>query len=90
MVTHDRYFLDSVATEIIEIDRGKLFRYKGNYAYYLEKKAQREEILKAEVSKARNLLKKELDWMRRQPRARGTKAKYRVEAFYDKRSATRW
>ncbi|MCD9018106.1 ABC-F family ATP-binding cassette domain-containing protein [Parachryseolinea silvisoli] len=83
MVTHDRYFLDSVATEIIEIDRGQLFRYKGNYAYFLEKKEQREEILKAEVSKARNLLKKELDWMRRQPKARGTKAKYRVEAFYD-------
>lgn len=83
MVTHDRYFLDSVATEIIEIDRGQLFRYKGNYAYFLEKKEQREEILKAEVSKARNLLKKELEWMRRQPRARGTKAKYRIEAFYE-------
>jgi ABC transport system ATP-binding/permease protein len=83
MVTHDRYFLDAVATEIIEIDRGQLFRYKGNYAYYLEKKEQREEILKAEVSKARNLLKKELEWMRRQPRARGTKSKYRVEAYYD-------
>lgn len=83
MVTHDRYFLDNVATEIIEIDRGQLFRYKGNYAYFLEKKEQREEILKAEVSKAKNLLKKELEWMRRQPKARGTKAKYRVEAFYD-------
>lgn len=83
MVTHDRYFLDAVATEIIELDRRKLFRYKGNYAYYLEKKSEREEILKAEVSKARNLLKKELDWMRRQPKARGTKAKYRVEAFYE-------
>ncbi|MBT1690638.1 ABC-F family ATP-binding cassette domain-containing protein [Dawidia soli] len=83
MVTHDRYFLDSVATEIIEIDRGQLYRYKGNYAYFLEKKEQREEIVKAEVSKARNLLKKELDWMRRQPKARGTKAKYRIEAFYD-------
>lgn len=83
MVTHDRYFLDNVATEILELDRGQLFRYKGNYAYFLEKKEQREEILKAEVSKARNLLKKELEWMRRQPKARGTKAKYRVEAFYD-------
>lgn len=83
MVTHDRYFLDNVATEIIEIDRGQLYRYKGNYAYFLEKKEQREDILKAEVSKARNLLKKELDWMRRQPKARGTKAKYRIEAFYD-------
>lgn len=83
MVTHDRYFLDAVATEIIELDRGQLFRYKGNYAYFLEKKEHREEILKAEVSKARNLLKKELEWMRRQPKARGTKAKYRIEAFYD-------
>jgi ATP-binding cassette subfamily F protein uup len=83
MVTHDRYFLDNVATEIIELDRGQLFRYKGKYAYYLEKKEQREEILKAEVSKARNLLKKELEWMRRQPRARGTKSKYRVEAYYE-------
>ena len=83
MVTHDRYFLDNVATEIIELDRGKLFRYKGNYAYFLEKKSDREEMLKTEVTKARNLLKKELDWMRRQPRARGTKAKYRIEAFYE-------
>jgi len=83
MVTHDRYFLDNVANEIIELDRGKIYRYKGKYAYFLEKKSEREEILKAEVSKARNLLKKELDWMRRQPRARGTKAKYRIEAFYD-------
>jgi len=83
MVTHDRYFLDNVATEIIELDRGQLFRYKGNYAYFLEKKAAREELLKIEVSKARSLLKKELEWMRRQPRARGTKAKYRVDAFYE-------
>lgn len=83
MVTHDRYFLDNVATEIIEIDRGQIFRYKGNYAYFLEKKNEREEMLKVEVSKARQLLKKELEWMRKQPRARGTKAKYRVEAFYD-------
>ena len=83
MVTHDRYFLDAVATEIIELDRGQLFRYKGNYAYFLEKKAEREEILKIEVNKARQLLKKELEWMRRQPRARGTKAKYRIDAYYD-------
>lgn len=83
MVTHDRYFLDNVATEILEIDRGQLFRYKGNYAYFLEKKEAREEMLKVEVSKARQLLKKELEWMRKQPRARGTKAKYRVDAFYD-------
>jgi ATP-binding cassette subfamily F protein uup len=83
MVTHDRYFLDNVATEILEIDRGQLFRYKGNYAYFLEKKGEREEMLKVEVAKARNLLKKELEWMRRQPKARGTKAKYRIDAFYD-------
>jgi ABC transport system ATP-binding/permease protein len=83
MVTHDRYFLDNVASEIIEIDRGQLFRYKGNYAYFLEKKSEREEMLKTEVTKARNLLKKELEWMRKQPRARGTKAKYRIEAFYE-------
>ena len=83
MVTHDRYFLDNVANEIIELDRGQLFRYKGKYAYFLEKKSEREEMLKTEVARARNLLKKELDWMRRQPKARGTKAKYRIEAFYD-------
>lgn len=83
MVTHDRYFLDNVATEILELDRGQLFRYKGNYAYFLEKKSEREEMLKSEVAKARNLLKKELEWMRRQPKARGTKAKYRIDAFYD-------
>lgn len=83
MVTHDRYFLDAVANEIIELDRGQLYRYKGNYAYFLEKKQAREEILKSEVAKAKNLLKKELEWMRRQPKARGTKAKYRIEAFYE-------
>jgi len=83
MVTHDRYFLDNVATEIIELDRGQLYRYKGNYAYFLEKKEAREEMLKVEVSKARQLLKKELEWMRKQPRARGTKAKYRIDAFYE-------
>lgn len=83
MVTHDRYFLDNVATEIIELDRGQLFRYKGNYAYFLEKKSEREEILKVEVTKAKQLLKKELDWMRKQPRARGTKAKYRIDAYYE-------
>ncbi|MGE0772506.1 MAG: ABC-F family ATP-binding cassette domain-containing protein [Cyclobacteriaceae bacterium] len=83
MVTHDRYFLDSVATEIIELDRGQLFKYKGNYAYFLEKKAEREDLLRIEVSKAKQLLKKELEWMRKQPKARGTKAKYRIDAFYD-------
>ncbi|GHN03128.1 ABC transporter ATP-binding protein [Cytophagales bacterium WSM2-2] len=83
MVTHDRYFLDNVANLIIEIDRQKLYSYKGNYAYFLEKKSEREEMLKTEVAKARNLMKKELEWMRKQPRARGTKAKYRVDAFYE-------
>jgi len=83
MVTHDRYFLDNVVNEIIELDRGKLYTYNGNYAYFLEKKSEREEMLKTEVGKARQLLKKELEWMRKQPRARGTKAKYRVEAFYE-------
>ena len=83
MVSHDRYFLDNVANEIIELDRGQLFRYKGKYAYFLEKKSEREEMLKTEVAKARNLLKKELDWMRRQPKARGTKSKYRIDAYYE-------
>ncbi len=83
MVTHDRYFLDNVANLILELDRGKLYSYKGKYAYFLEKKSEREEMLKTEVAKARNLMKKELEWMRKQPRARGTKAKYRVEAFYE-------
>jgi ATP-binding cassette subfamily F protein uup len=83
MVTHDRYFLDNVSKSILELDRGKLYRYNGNYAYFLEKKQEREEMLKTEVTKAKNLLKKELEWMRKQPKARGTKAKYRIEAFYD-------
>lgn len=83
MVTHDRYFLDNVATEIVELDRGKLYTYRGNYAYFLEKKAEREEMLKVEVTRARNLLRKELEWMRKQPKARGTKAKYRIDAFYE-------
>jgi ATP-binding cassette subfamily F protein uup len=83
MVTHDRYFLDNVANEIFEIDRGKLFTYRGNYAYFLEKKSEREAMLKIEVDKARNLLRKELEWMRKQPKARGTKAKYRIDAYYE-------
>lgn len=83
MVTHDRYFLDQVATEILELDRGKLYRYKGNYAYFLEKKTAREEIQQAEVDRARNLMRKELEWMRRQPKARGTKSKSRIEAFHE-------
>jgi ATP-binding cassette subfamily F protein uup len=83
MVTHDRYFLDRVCTEIIEIDRQQLFQYKGNYSYYLEKRQERIDMSNTEVERAGNLLKKELDWMRRQPQARGTKAKYRIDAFYE-------
>lgn len=83
MVTHDRYFLDNVSTQILELDRGNLYTHKGNYAYFLEKKTMRENIQAAEVSKARNLMVKELEWMRRMPKARGTKSKSRIEAFYD-------
>lgn len=83
MVTHDRYFLDRVCNEIIEIDRLQLYQYKGNYSYYLEKRQERMEAMNTEVERANNLLKKELDWMRRQPQARGTKAKYRIDAFYE-------
>lgn len=83
LVTHDRYFLDKVTGEIIELESGKLHRYQGNYSYYLEKKLERSLQEKAEIDKAKNLLKKELDWMRRQPKARGTKAKYRIDAFHD-------
>lgn len=81
MVTHDRYFLDRICTEIIEIDRQTLFRFKGNYEYYLEKKAELTQQAATEVEKAQNLMRKELDWVRRQPKARGTKAKYRLDAF---------
>lgn len=91
LVTHDRYFLDSVCNEIIELDQQQLFIYKGDYENYLEKKAAREESDKASVEKARNLYRKELDWMRRQPKARTTKAKSRIDAFYDvkEKAATR-
>jgi len=83
MVTHDRYFLDNVSTQILELDKGNLYTHKGNYAYFLEKKTMRETIHAVEVSKARNLMIKELEWMRRMPKARGTKSKSRIEAFYD-------
>lgn len=83
MVTHDRYFLDKVCNEIIEIDKGDIFRYKGTYADYLEKKNEALDIAKSSRDKARNLLSKELEWMRRQPKARGTKAKYRIDAFHE-------
>ncbi len=83
LVTHDRYFLDNVCNEIRELDKGEVYLYKGNYTYFLEKKAERETIDVAMADKARNLLKKELEWMRRQPQARGTKSKARIEAYYD-------
>lgn len=83
MVTHDRYFLDRVCNEIIEIDRQQIYQYKGNYSYYLEKRQERMEAMNTEMERANNLLRKELEWMRRQPQARGTKAKYRIDAFYE-------
>lgn len=83
MVTHDRYFLDRVCSEIFEIDQQQLFQYKGNYSYFLEKREQRISAQGAEIDRANNLLRKELEWMRRQPQARATKAKYRIDAFYD-------
>jgi ATP-binding cassette subfamily F protein uup len=89
MVTHDRYFLDNVCNEIIEIDNGKLFPYNGNYQYYLEKKAEREASDAATFQKNTNLLKKELEWMRRMPQARGTKSKARIDSFYDLEERTK-
>ncbi|MBR4966681.1 MAG: ABC-F family ATP-binding cassette domain-containing protein [Bacteroidaceae bacterium] len=82
MVTHDRYFLDNVCNEIIEIDDNRVYRYKGNYSLFLQKREERLQNLAAETARARNLLRKELDWMRRQPQARAHKAKYRIDAFY--------
>lgn len=83
MVTHDRYFLDRVCNRIIEIDSRALYSYKGNYSYYIEKRQERIEARNAEIDRANNLLRTELDWIRRQPQARGTKAKYRIDAFHD-------
>ncbi len=83
MVTHDRYFLDRVCNEIIELADETLFRYEGNYSYFLRKRQERIENKQAEVEKARNLLRKEQEWMNRMPQARATKAKYRIDAFYD-------
>lgn len=82
MVTHDRYFLDKVCNRIIEIDRQQLFSYDGNYDYYLRRRAVRMENLSAELLKVKNLLRTELEWMRRQPQARGSKAKYRIDSFH--------
>lgn len=83
VVTHDRYFLDNVCNEILELDNNKLYRYKGNYSYFLEKKAEREAIEMTETEKAKGMFRKELDWMRRMPQARTTKSKARIDNFYD-------
>ncbi|MCF8425333.1 MAG: ABC-F family ATP-binding cassette domain-containing protein [Bacteroidia bacterium] len=83
LVTHDRYFLDTICTEIIELDLGQLFVYKGNYAYFLEKKQLRETYQAKEADQARKLARKELEWMRRQPKARTTKSKSRIDAYYE-------
>ena len=83
MVTHDRYFLDRVCSEIIEIDNRQLYQYKGNYSYYLEKRQERIEAKSVEIERANNLYRTELDWMRRMPQARAHKAKYRQDAFYE-------
>jgi len=83
MVTHDRYFLDRVCNHILEIEDGQLYHHKGNYEYFLQKKAEREEVYAIEVAKAGKLAKKELEWMRRQPKARTTKSKSRIDAFYE-------
>ena len=83
MVTHDRYFLDRVCSEILEIDQKQIFQYKGNYSYFLEKREERVHSQNSEIDRANNLLRKELEWMRRQPQARATKAKSRIDAFYD-------
>ena len=83
MVTHDRYFLDRVCSEIIEIDNRRIYSYKGNYSYYLEKRQERIDAANAETARANNLYRTELEWMRRMPQARGHKARYREEAFYE-------
>lgn len=83
MVTHDRYFLDRVCNRIIEIDHGKIYSYNGNYDYYLRRRSERIEAMSAELSKVRNSLRKEQDWMSRQPQARAGKARYRINQFYD-------
>jgi len=86
LVTHDRYFLEKVTRQIIELELGNLHHYKGDYGFFLEKKAERHANESTNIDKAKNLYRKELDWIRRQPKARGTKAKYRVDAFEDTKS----
>ena len=83
MVTHDRFFLDKVCNTILELDDQTIYTYRGNYAYYLEKRQERMDNLRAEIQHSKNLYRRELDWMRRQPQARGHKARYREEAFYE-------
>ncbi len=83
MVTHDRYFLESICDTILEMDDFKLYRHPGNYSKFLERKAERKDVEATNVDKARNLMRKELDWIRRQPKARGTKSKARIDAFHD-------
>ncbi|MGF1923122.1 MAG: ABC-F family ATP-binding cassette domain-containing protein [Bacteroidia bacterium] len=89
LVTHDRYFLDNVCNTIVELDRGKIFNYNGNYAYFLEKKAEREAADDSTFQKNKNLLKKELEWMRRMPAARTTKSQSRIDSFYDLEEKTK-
>lgn len=89
LVTHDRYFLDNVCNTIVELDRGKIYNYNGNYAYFLEKKSEREIADESTFQKNKNLLKKELEWMRRMPAARTTKSQSRIDAFYDLESKTK-
>ena len=81
--THDRYFLDRVCSEIVEIDNRQIYQYKGNYSYYLEKRQERIEAKTVEIERANNLYRTELEWMRRMPQARGHKARYREDAFYE-------
>jgi len=88
MVSHDRYFLDRVCNQIAEMDNGQLYTYKGNYAYFLEKKEERELATASELAKDRNTFRRELEWMRRQPKARSTKAQYRIDAFEDLKEKT--
>ena len=89
MITHDRYFLDRVCSQIIEIDEKQLYQYKGNYSYFLEKQEERIQTQGVELSKAKNLFRKELEWMRKQPRARGTKAKSRIDDYYSLEEKTK-
>jgi ATP-binding cassette subfamily F protein uup len=89
LVTHDRYFLDNVSNQIIELDKGKIAVFKGNYSYYLEKKAELDSADEAAFEKNKNLLRKELEWMRRQPKARSTKSKSRIDSFYELEDKTK-